>query len=441
MNIVMIGTGYVGLTTGLGYATLGHRVVCVDKDSDKISKLDLGQPPFYETGLDEILKTLQENGQIIFTTDLSSVIGSADVLMIAVQTPPLPDGRADLSHVESVAEEIGDLLDHEALIVLKSTVPVGTNRRILQLIRDGLSQKGKTDLAGLIQIASVPEFLREGSAIEDFLSPDRIVIGADDDVVFRTVEKIHEGIKSVFLRTSIESAEFIKVASNAFLATKISFINEIANIVEGTGADVREIARGIGLDKRIAPYFLKAGIGFGGSCFPKDVAALKSYAGVNGYDFKLLKAVIEVNNFQREHFFKKVLARLGALKNRKIGVWGLAFKPDTDDVRESSAIDIVQRLVGAGADVSVYDPQAMQTAARVLSEKIVFAPTAIDAATGTEALLILTEWPEFRGVSFETLKSCMIDPIIFDGRNLLADIDLRKLGFEYFGVGLCDSRR
>lgn len=437
----MIGTGYVGLTTGLGYAALGHRVVCVDKDTDKIAKLDFGQAPFYEPGLEEILKTLQENGQIIFTTDLSSVIESANVLMITVQTSPKTDGRADLSHVEAVAEEIGDLLNHEALVVLKSTVPVGTNRRVLQIIRDRLSQKGKVDLAELIHIASVPEFLREGSAISDFLSPDRVVIGADDEVVFRTVEEMHRGIKSVFLRTRIESAEFIKVASNAFLATKISFINEISNIVDGTGADIREIARGIGLDKRIAPYFLNAGIGFGGSCFPKDVAALKSYAGIIGYDFRLLKSVIEVNNFQRELFFKKIISRLGSLKNRKIGVWGLAFKPNTDDVRESAAIDIVQRLIGAGADVSVYDPQAMQTASRVLPEKVVFAPTPIDAASGVEALLVLTEWPEFRCVSFDTLKFCMIDPIIFDGRNALADINLSQLGFEYIGIGLCDSRK
>lgn len=436
MNIVMIGTGYVGLTTGLGFAGLGNRVACVDTDTAKIAKLDLGHAPFYEPGLEEQLEALQENGQIVFTTDLSSVIGSAQVLMIAVQTPPQSNGQADLSHLETAAEQIGNLLEHEALIVVKSTVPVGTNRRVLQIIQSSLSKRGREDLVSLIKIASVPEFLREGSALQDFLAPDRIVIGADDEVSFRTIEQMHEGIKSIFLRTSIESAEFIKVASNAFLATKISFINEIANVVEGTGADVREIAHGIGLDKRIGPLFLRAGIGFGGSCFPKDVSALKSYAGINGYDFRLLNAVIEVNNRQRELFFKKIVSVLGVLKNRKIGVWGLSFKPDTDDIRESAAIDIVQRLVGAGVEVTVFDPKAMGTAASVLPSSVAFSTTPIDAASGAEALLVLTEWPEFRGVSFETLKSSMIEPIIFDGRNALADLNLERLGFRYIGVGL-----
>ncbi|MBI4713608.1 UDP-glucose/GDP-mannose dehydrogenase family protein [Candidatus Uhrbacteria bacterium] len=436
MNIVMIGTGYVGLTTGLGFAGLGNRVACVDTDTAKIAKLDLGHAPFYEPGLEEQLEALQENGQIVFTTDLSSVIGSAQVLMIAVQTPPQSNGQADLSHLETAAEQIGNLLEHEALIVVKSTVPVGTNRRVLQIIQSSLSKRGREDLVSLIKIASVPEFLREGSALQDFLAPDRIVIGADDEVSFRTIEQMHEGIKSIFLRTSIESAEFIKVASNAFLATKISFINEIANVVEGTGADVREIAHGIGLDKRIGPLFLRAGIGFGGSCFPIVVSALKSYAGINGYDFRLLNAVIEVNNRQRELFFKKIVSVLGVLKNRKIGVWGLSFKPDTDDIRESAAIDIVQRLVGAGVEVTVFDPKAMGTAASVLPSSVAFSTTPIDAASGAEALLVLTEWPEFRGVSFETLKSSMIEPIIFDGRNALADLNLERLGFRYIGVGL-----
>ena len=441
MNIVMIGTGYVGLTSGLGFASIGNRVACVDTDSTKISKLDLGQAPFYEPGLEEQLKALQESGQIVFATDLESVIDGAQVLMIAVQTPPQANGQADLTYLYSAAEQIGRLLNHEALIVVKSTVPVGTNRHVLKIIRDELTKRGKDDLVSLIRIASVPEFLREGSALQDFLAPDRVVIGADDEITFRTIEQMHEGIKSTFLRTSIESAELIKVASNAFLATKISFINEIANIVEGTGADVREIARGVGLDKRIGSLFLRPGIGFGGSCFPKDVSALKSYAGINGYDFRLLNAVIEVNNRQRELFFNKIVSILGTLNGRKIGVWGLSFKPDTDDVRESAAIDIVQRLVGAGADVSVFDPKAMENAKHVLPSSIVYATTPIDAASGAEALLVLTEWQEFCGVSFETLKSFMIEPIIFDGRNALADFDLERLGFTYFGVGLCDSHK
>lgn len=436
MNIVMIGTGYVGLTTGLGFAGLGHRVACVDTDSTKIAKLDLGQAPFYEPGLEETLKSLQEQGRIVFTTDLASVLNEADVVMIAVQTPPKANGEAELSYLLSAAEEIGRFLTHEALIVVKSTVPVGTNRRVLARIRETMAQHGRSDLAPLIRIASVPEFLREGAALADFHSPDRIVIGADDGIVFQTVERMHDGIKSVLVRTSIESAELIKVCANAFLATKISFINEVANIVEGTGADVRDIAHGIGLDQRIGPQFLRAGIGFGGSCFPKDVSALKSYAGINGYDFKLLGAVIEVNNKQRRRFFTKIEDTLGSLKGRKVGVWGLAFKPDTDDIRESAAIHIVRELVGHGAEVSAYDPKAEVSARRVLPSSVQFAPTAMDAAIGADALVVLTEWPEFRTVSFETLRSQMIEPMIFDGRNCLADLNLDGLGFQYYGVGI-----
>ncbi|MBI5369624.1 UDP-glucose/GDP-mannose dehydrogenase family protein [Candidatus Uhrbacteria bacterium] len=439
MNIVMIGTGYVGLTTGLGFASLGHRVACVDTDSAKMAQLDLGQAPFYEPGLEETLKSLQEQGQIVFTLDLKSVIDQADVIMIAVQTPPTARGQADLSYVLKAADQIGEFLTHEALVVVKSTVPVGTNRHVLSRIHERMCKQGKTDLAALIHIASIPEFLREGSALDDFMHPDRIVIGADDDVVFQTAEQLHQGIKSPVVRTSIESAELIKVCANAFLATKISFINEVANIVEGTGADVREIAHGIGLDRRIGPQFLRAGIGFGGSCFPKDVSALKSYAGINGYDFKLLSAVIDVNNRQWQRFFQKMQSVLGPLKGRRIGVWGLAFKPDTDDIRESAAIVFVQALVAHGAEVVAFDPKAQTNAARVLPDTVSYAPTAIDAASGADALVVLTEWPELRAVSFATLKTHMVDPVIFDGRNALCDLDLPAQGFRYFGIGIPDQ--
>ncbi len=436
MNILMIGTGYVGLTTGLGFASLGHRVACVDTDAAKIAMLDLGQTPFYEPGLEEALQKFQENGQIIFTTDLSSVIDQADIIMVAVQTPLRSSGEAELSFLYSAADQIGCLLNHEALLVMKSTVPVGTNRRFLDCVRAKLEEQDHAELAPLIQIAAVPEFLREGTALSDFIRPDRVVIGADDPVVFHLVEQMHEGLKSLFFHTGIESAELIKVCSNAFLATKISFINEIANIAEGTGADVREIAHGLGLDKRIGSPFLRAGIGFGGSCFPKDVHALKSYAGVQGYEFKLLGAVIEVNERQREFFLKKIQRCLQVIKGRKIGVWGLSFKPDTDDIRDSVAIAIVQRLIALGADVCVFDPRAMENAKRVLPDCVQYAPTPMDAAMGAEALVVLTEWPEFRWVSFSALKEHMIEPIIFDGRNCLADLHLTKFGFQYVGVGL-----
>lgn len=436
MNLVMIGTGYVGLTTGVGFASLGAKVVCVDIDETKIARLDRGEVPFYEPGLGEAMKNAQEAGRILFTTDLKSVIGGAEVVMIAVGTPSKVTGEADLSALFAVADRIGETLDHEAVIVVKSTVPVGTNRRVLERIRTAMTTAGRAELTSLIHIVSLPEFLREGTAIQDFLHSDRVVIGADDDVASQIVDRLHEGIVAPRVYTTIESAELIKYAANAFLATKISFINEIANLAERVGADVRDVARGIGLDKRIGNHFLQAGVGYGGSCFPKDVSSLEQISGANGYTFKLLSAVIEVNNRQRERFFKRIMECLGALKGRRIAVWGLAFKNHTDDIRESAGIDIAQRLHAAGAELSVYDPQAMDNARRVLSDHVEFASTAIDAASGAEALIVLTQWPEFREVSFQTLRDKMVEPWIFDGRNFLADLDLEKYGFRYHGVGL-----
>ncbi|MBI2473712.1 UDP-glucose/GDP-mannose dehydrogenase family protein [Candidatus Uhrbacteria bacterium] len=436
MNVVMIGTGYVGLTTGVGFATLGHKVACVDIDVSKITRLDMGEVPFYEPGLQEALKQVQNLGNIMFTTDLASVIGQADVIILAVGTPPKSTGEADLNALFAASQQIGLSLDHEAVIVVKSTVPVGTNRKVLAHIRKAMKEKGREALADLIQIVSVPEFLREGTALEDFLVSDRIVIGADDGIAAQTVDRLHEGIKAPRVVTTIESAELIKYAANAFLATKISFINEMANLADRVGADVRDIAQGIGLDHRIGPHFLKAGIGYGGSCFPKDVSALEQLSGQNGYSFKLLSSVIEVNNRQRDSFFKRLVDELGGVKGRRIAVWGLAFKPDTDDVRESAAIEITQRLCAQGAEIVAYDPKAIENAKRVLSDTVVFAPTAMDAASGADALVVLTEWPEFKEVSFDTLRLQMLEPRIFDGRNYLADLHLERLGFIYRGVGI-----
>ncbi len=441
MNLVIIGTGYVGLTTGLGLAKLGNRVACVDTDAAKISKLDMGEAPFFEPGLVELLKEMQEAGRILFTTDLSAVVGGADIIIIAVGTPSLPSGEANLSFVHAAIDAIGRTLEREAVIVMKSTVPVGTNRLMLERVKESLRKAGHDDLTSVVAIASVPEFLREGSAFDDFAHPDRIVIGADDDVTLVIVDQMHQGIEAPRAFMSLESAELTKYAANAFLATKISFINEIANIAERAGADVRDIAKGIGLDRRIGSQFLHAGIGYGGSCFPKDVSALAQISGLHGYDFKLLSSVIEVNNHQRERFFQMVEYTLGNLRGRRIGVWGLAFKPGTDDIRASAAIDIVQRLFAHGADVSVYDPQAMDSARAVLSDRVSFAPTPIDAATGAEALLILTEWPQFKDVSLSTLRTSMLEPRIFDGRNLFADAALHEHGFSYVGVGLCPRGR
>ncbi len=436
MNLVMIGTGYVGLTTGVGFASLGHNVACVDVNAEKIAQLDMGKVPFYEPGVQDALTMVQEQGKIVFTTDLKSVIGGADIIMLAVGTPSTRTGEANLEYLFSAAEQVGSLLDHEAVIVTKSTVPVGTNRLVLEKVRKGMSEAGRAELTSLINIVSLPEFLREGTAFEDFHNPDRVVIGADDEIAAQTVAKLHEGLDAPHVITKLESAELIKYAANALLATKISFINEIANLAERVGADVRDVAEGIGLDKRIGPHFLRAGVGYGGSCFPKDVSALAQLGGAKGYTFKLLSSVIEVNNRQREIFFKRILDELGGVKGRRIAVWGLAFKPDTDDIRESAGVDIAQRLHAHGADLAVYDPQAMNNTRRVLSDHVEFTTTAMDAARGAEALIVLTEWPEFKEVSFEMLRENMVGQHIFDGRNHFADMDLHKRGFCYQGVGL-----
>jgi len=441
MNVVMIGTGYVGLVTGLGYAKLGHRVACVDVDASKVARLDRGEAPFYEPGLTELLREMQEAGRVVFATDLAEVIGGAEIIMIAVGTPAGKDGFADLSYVEAAADRIGALLDHEALIVLKSTVPVGTNRAVIERVRRAMGGAGREALTSVVGIASLPEFLRPGFALADFVSPDRVVIGSDDAVAQQTLDRLHDGIAAPRVFLSLESAELTKYAANALLATKVSFINEIANIAERTGADVREVARAVGMDRRIGPHFLQAGIGYGGSCFPKDVSALHQMAGTTGYEFKLLSAVIEVNNAQRERFVQRVVEDLDGLRGRRLAVWGLAFKGGTDDVRGSAAIDIVQRLVGLGAEVVAYDPQAMGLAQRALPERVEYAPTAVDAATGADALLVLTDWPEFKDVSFAAVRDRMAEPRVFDGRNLLADCGLETFGFVYYGIGISGKGR
>lgn len=435
MNVVIIGTGYVGLVSGLGYAKLGHRVACVDQDANKIAKLDLGEPPFFEPGLYELLEEMQEAGRVVFTTDLSSVVGGADVIIVAVGTPAKPSGEADLSAIFVVAEEIGRCLEHEAVIVIKSTVPVGTNRKVIERVRESMRSVGRGDLTDLVVIASVPEFLAEGSAIKDFLKPSRVVVGADDAVAMALLERLHEGINAPHVLTSVENAELSKYAANAFLATKISFINEIANLADVVGVDVVEVVKAIGLDPRIGPYFLRPGIGYGGSCFPKDVSALHQIAGHHGYEFKLLSAVIEVNNRQQMLFVRHVEEVLGGLKGRNLAVWGLAYKGGTDDVRESAALEVVRLLLGRGASVTVYDPLAVKAAKKVLPDTVLFSSTAIDAVEGAEALLVLTDWHEFHEASFETVHEKMLSPIIFDGRNLLVDLRLKDLGFAYYGVG------
>lgn len=426
-KIVVIGTGYVGLVTGVCMADFGNQVVCIDIDQNKIKKLKNGEVPFFEPGLDDILKKNVSAGRLKFDTSLENNLKDAKAVFIAVGTPPKENGEADLSYVLKVAENIGKILDHYVVIINKSTVPVGTASKVKRIISDFYN--------GEFDVASNPEFLREGRAVEDFKKPDRIVVGASSSKAKNLMEKLYQHFDCPKVFTTPESSEMIKYASNAFLATKISFINEIANICENVGANVEEVALGMGLDKRIGPKFLKAGIGYGGSCFPKDVRALHQIAGRDGYHFQLLHAVIDINNNQKWYFFQKIKDQLKNLTDKTIGVWGLAFKPNTDDVRESIAIEIINRLVDEGAKVKTYDPQAAQNAKVHLENSVKICASAEEVAKDVDCLLIITEWNEFKKFNLKTLKNLMKTPLIIDGRNMF-DVDkMSKLGFRYSSVG------
>lgn len=436
MKVAIIGAGYVGLTSAAVYAKLGHTVWAVRKDVDKVEMLKRGEVPFYEPGLSELVKEGVESGRLIPTTSYKEAVPEADVIFICVGTPPLSSGEADLSQVFSAAREIAGNLKQYAVIVDKSTVPVGTAGRVRNAIHEVLNQASQDSSGKNISfdVASCPEFLREGSAVHDTMNPDRIVIGIDCDRARDILLKAHEGLPGERMITDIATAEMIKYASNAFLATKISFINEIANVCDEVGANVDEVARGMGLDPRIGPAFLKAGIGYGGACFPKDTKALHSIAFLHDYDFKLLKAVIEVNQAQRRHFLRKVRRTLGSLEGKQIGVLGLAFKNNTDDVRESAALDIIGWLMKEGAAVMGYDAKAAQNAKEVLTQ-LTTCGNPEDVFQNADAVLILTEWAEFRELPWKDLKTKMHEPVIFDGRNLLDPKMMRDLGFIYISVG------
>ncbi len=426
MNIVCIGAGYVGLVSGTCLAELGHNVTCVDNDEEKIKLLNSGQVPFFEPGLSDLITKNQQSGSLKFASSLSDIIKNADIVFICVGTPPRENGQADLGFVFQVAEDIGKILDKHIVVVTKSTVPVGTNQKIKKII--------KKNYQGNFDVASCPEFLREGSAINDFMNPDRIVIGTEAAGAKRLLLQLYEKIDCPKVLCNLETAEMIKYAANAFLATKISFINEIANVCENVGADVEQVAEGMGLDKRIGKAFLRAGIGYGGSCFPKDVRALHHIAGQNGYPFQLLRAVIEVNNQQRWLFYKKIKEALGCLENKTIAVWGLSFKPDTDDVRESISIDLIEKLVEDGAIVKAYDPQAMKNTQKIFGDKIQYCFSAEYAIENADCLLIVTEWDEFMNFDFSAVFK-MKQKIILDGRNLFRKEELAIKGFKYIAIG------
>ncbi len=427
MNVVVVGTGYVGLVAGPCFAKFGNKVTCVDIDKKKIDRLKKGEVPIYEPGLDDVIAQGIKENNLLFSTSLKNAMKDAAAVFIAVGTPSRKDGRADLQYVDAVAEEIGKNLIRHTVIVNKSTVPVGTGKRVTEIIKK--NYKGKFD------VVSNPEFLREGSAVKDFLEPDRIVVGVSSKRAKEVMLDLYEPIDAKKIVTNVESAEMIKYASNAFLATKISFINEIANICERVGADVEMVALGMGADSRIGPKFLKAGIGYGGSCFPKDVNALNQIAGTEGYDFKLLKSVIEVNNKQRLYFVDKIEETLGHLKGKTIAVMGVAFKANTDDLRESAAVDIIRMLTGLGAKVRAYDPIAIDNAKDQLGNGVKFFDDAYKAMEGADVLAITTEWPEFIELNFDKAKKILKEPYIFDGRNLLDPKKVKKSGLKYIGTG------
>jgi UDPglucose 6-dehydrogenase len=420
--IGVIGTGYVGLVTAAGFAHLGSDVYCIDIDADKVARLEAGEIPIYEPGLAEMVAANRE--RMHFSTQISDALEHARLLFVAVGTPPTYSGDADLTAVHAVVDAI-PASDRHAL-VMKSTVPAGTGAAIKRV----LAEQGKTGLA----YVSCPEFLKEGSAVKDFLDPDRVVIGDDSDWAGDAVVDLYAPLDAPLVRTDIASAEMVKLASNAFLATKISFINEIANVCEETGADVIEVARGMGLDDRIGQKFLQAGIGFGGSCFPKDVNALKQLAGNSGYHFQLLNAVIEVNELQKRRVISKLQKHLGSLVGRTICLLGLAFKPNTDDMREASSLVLSARLQADGAKVRVYDPVSEQEARRLI-RGVHFATDALDAIEGADAVVLVTEWDEFVTLEWDQVAARMTGTLVLDGRNALDREAVAAAGLTYEGIG------
>lgn len=428
MKICVVGTGYVGLVTGTVFADLGNEVICADIDSSKIEQLNDGAMPIYEPGLEEMVSRNVEDGRLEFTTDIVSAVERSEVIFIAVGTPPKEDGQADLSGVEAVARTIAKGLTSYKVVVNKSTVPVGTG----DLVREIITTHKHNDVE--FDVVSNPEFLREGSAISDTLYPDRVVIGAPTQTVAMKILELYAPLERPMLITDVNSAEMIKYASNAFLATKISFINSIANICEAAGADVIQVMKGMGYDKRIGPDFLQAGLGYGGSCFGKDSSCLYHTARKFGYDFKVLQAVMEVNDKQAVRFIDSMADAVGDLSGKSVAVLGLAFKPNTDDMRDAKSIEVIGRLLALGASVRAYDPIAMDNC-REIFPQITYCRTAYEAAEGTDALVLVTEWNEFKFLALEKIRDSMRSPVVFDGRNLYDPERMGRLGFEYHCVG------
>jgi UDPglucose 6-dehydrogenase len=430
MKIAVVGTGYVGLVLGACLAENGNTVICVDKEEPKIETLNGGKMPIYEPGLEEMVRRNRQEERLSFTTDLSAAVRASEIVFVAVGTPQDEDGSADLQQVLGVARDVGRALNKYTVVVTKSTVPVGTATKVREAVAKETTQP--------FSVVSNPEFLKQGAAIEDFMKPDRVVIGVDDPRAAEVMKELY----GPFTRTGAPiivmdpvSAELCKYAANSILATRISFMNEIANVCELVGADVDEVRKAIGADRRIGTSFLFPGVGYGGSCFPKDVKALLKSAQDRGYDFKILRAVEQVNDIQKARLVEKMEVHFKTLKGRTIALWGLAFKPRTDDMREAPAIPIIERLLAAGAIVRAYDPEAGVTARRLFNDRISLCEKSYDALAGADALAIVTEWNEFREPDFEKMRRLMRSPIVFDGRNIYSPEHMRTLGFTYFSIG------
>jgi UDPglucose 6-dehydrogenase len=430
MKIAVVGTGYVGLVLGACLAENGNDVICIDKDETKVRQLRRGVMPIYEPGLEEMVRRNRTEKRLEFTKDLPRSVRAAAIVFIAVGTPQHEDGSADLSHVLAVAREIAAAMDGYKVIVDKSTVPVGTAAKVREVIGRGTTHP--------FSVVSNPEFLKQGAAVEDFLKPDRVVIGVEDERAAALMRELYAPFTRTgapILMMDCASAELSKYAANAILATRISFMNEVANVCEVVGANVDHVRKAIGSDRRIGPSFLFPGIGFGGSCFPKDIRALVKFSADKGYDFQTLTAVDRVNEAQKVRFVGKLEAHFGSLKGKTIAVWGLSFKPRTDDMREAPAIPLIHRLLRAKAKVQAFDPQASAVAKRIFGQKILLADKSYDALKGADALVIATEWNEFREPDFNRMRKIMKSPVIFDGRNIYGPEQMRTLGFTYYSVG------
>lgn len=443
MKVCVVGTGYVGLVSGSCLADVGNTVWCVDKDEAKVWRLNNGEIPIYEPGLEEVIRRNESEGRLFYTTDFAKGLSDVQICFITVDTPPDGNGRADITNVLAVAEMIGRLLDHYIVVVTKSTVPVGTTQKVKDVISKGLKSRG-LDPEKMIDVASNPEFLKEGAAVDDFMKPDRVVVGVEKDGVAQKLHLLFQPFmrrQDRFLKMSIPSAELTKYAANAMLATRISFMNEMARLCERVGADIADVKRGLGSDPRIGPDFLYAGLGYGGSCFPKDAKAIIDLGRQHAAPLDVVESVDRANGAQREWFWNKIVAHFGGeagLSGKRIAVWGLAFKANTDDVRQAPSVYLIERLIDAGSIVRAFDPVAEDNCRRALGvrgDRPIWAACAYEAVEGTDALIICTEWREFRSPDFQRMRRLMKSHVIFDGRNLYDPEYMRGIGFSYTGVG------